>query len=60
MYVIAVHNVGRAILLWGTSKEEKNLKSYVLDDSFPERVGRGVENFPFFYHNWEPKSGCTS
>lgn len=28
--------------------EKKNLKSYVLDDSFPARAGSGVENFPFF------------
>lgn len=30
VYVIAVHNIARAVLLWGTSKEKKNLKTAVV------------------------------
>lgn len=58
VYVIAVHNMGRAILLWGTGKKEKkNLKNCSgihchamtgSDDSFPARAGRSVEIFSFF------------
>lgn len=48
VYVIAVHNVQRLFCYRGPARRKKNLKSYVLDDSFPARAGSGVENFPFF------------
>lgn len=51
MYVVAVHNTGSAVLLWGTFSATHYHAMTVLDDGLPARAGKSVENFPLFTTN---------